>query len=125
MSKKKKFSKNMLPNFDSDIQSAVAMAQEFLDEASPFELSHALADLGVTTAHREGIFAALDRACPNQSFTVPLAPDKLYELWKQEIAQKKRTLGFEEAILLLEATKHWVMLWRIDQAKTGENAKKE
>lgn len=122
---KKRLSNNQLAAFDEDVQLAVEMAEDFLEEATPYELSLALTDLGVSTAHRDGIFKALDLACPNHSFTTPPAFDALFQLWKKEAEAKQRVLGFDETILLLEASKHWVMIWRIEYAEYEEKKKTE
>lgn len=122
---KKKFSKNQLAAFDQDVQLAVGMAEKFLAEASPYELSFALSDLGISTAHQDGIFKALDQACPNHAFTTPPAFDALFQLWKKEAEAHQRILGFEEMILLLEAAKHWVVIWRIEHAEHERKTKSE
>lgn len=114
---KKKSNKNNFSPFGQDLQLAVAMIQTYLSEASTEDISLSLSNLGINTTSREEIFKALNQACPDHSFTTPPAFDKLNAIWKKEIEEKQKPIGFEEGILMLEASRHWVALWRTQDKK--------
>lgn len=110
------------------MEDAIIEAQEFFDTATPFEISMALTEAGVTTAHRSGIDELLDqtwktlRSLPNlpaQESVKRLMQD-LIETWETEIGSKNRSkVSLEDRVFLIQATNYFTNQWaKANHART-------
>ena len=92
--------------------------EEFLEWASPRDISEALAETGVSTTNRAAIESILDRALLNMINEKPdtrtVSQRGLYALidqWKAELALKALPRNFDDLVFLLQMAQHFVLEW--------------
>lgn len=97
---------------------ALEDAQEFLNSATPFEISRALSEIGVSTTHRKGIEDILEEAVndPDQSKLPPAEIIRgflthLLNRWKSEIQAKNREYDLDDFALLAETARYYAIPW--------------
>ncbi len=92
--------------------------EEFVGNASPFELSTALAKTGISTCHRDGIDTILSQVVVTSKqkfssfeFLIKVLLTGLKDRWKCEAQGKGIELDLEDIVFLLVAAKHFVIKW--------------
>jgi hypothetical protein len=128
MSKKKRIEKKIDHEIAEDLfQELKAEALDFLEEATPFEISYELTQRGISTAHKEGIFLLLDANLQSQfakNQTYSASNDKSQEViaqtWRKEIESKGRKLTFDDLAFLSVAATHFSMDWSLSRLEMSE-----
>ena len=103
----------------SRMDHAMCEADDFLETAIPFEISMALAELGVSTTHRAGIIGIIERVWKDVAVQTMLTPAKrmdnllrgIFGALEAEIKARNRTIDFEDRIFLTQAIVHFLELW--------------
>jgi hypothetical protein len=107
-------------------------ADEFLETATPFEISRSLAEIGVSTTHRSGIEEILSNIV-NELHNQDAPPEAivremltgLVSHWKSELKSKDKSVDLEDLVFLLQTAQHYALKWvstriRLDQADIPE-----
>lgn len=99
-------------------QDAIDDADEFLENATPFEISRTLAEIGVSTSHRAGIEEILNRAV-GEFTQAGASPDEMVrgfltgvvDHWKSELQVKGKSADMEDLVFLFQAAQHFTLNW--------------
>ena len=109
-------------------QDAVDDADEFLETATPFEISRTLAEIGVSTSYRAGIEDVLKRAA-DEFIKVGASPDEMVrgfliqvvDQWKSELRAKGKSADMEDLVFLFQAAQHFTLNWVKDRMRADAN----
>lgn len=113
MSKRKKHRKQqeqLFEEFAGALEDAQEDALDFIETATPFEISETLAEMGASTVHRAGIESFLKNWQPNQADPGLDTPyEALVVHWLKEIEHKRgpNTVDMEDDVLLLEIARYF------------------
>ncbi len=97
-------------------------AFDFLETASPFEISCKLSKHGATTAHRAGIYAILDTLCSSLMLKGEevSSSDTLARAWRREVEAKGREPEADDMAFLHVASIKFASEWAEERLAQNE-----
>jgi hypothetical protein len=126
--KKRQFRSRVTQRVFGRLEKELEEARTFFESATPLEVSTALTEIGISTAHRSGIAELLDQATQHLLDPTPITGDRkeyllhaLTDRWIVEICRKGHgsKVRFEDRVFLIEAAQHCVVNWA--EAKDHRN----
>lgn len=101
---------------------------DFLETATPFEISKALTEIGVSTSHRAGIEEILQQTA-NERVNSGMQPEEmvrefvthLLNHWKSELKLKDRSTDMDDFVFLLRTAWYFTCQWITTQVRISAN----
>jgi len=109
--------------FLRDTEELYRKLDENFEEASLFEISRALAEIGVKSTYDRRIYQLIDMSQKKDNvFDFEGHLKFLMEQWELELEARKRKLDWEDRMFLLRAAEYFAKRWTVKKLDELENA---